>query len=110
MNYDFRQFNKVHAVTRYFYKIKFSIFCRVIGLLQWMRFGFVIELVAHSYNSLLPFRNHHPKQNNVSSLLQSPHSLLGSGFQQRTVPFLWVPELSPISATSFSQQRLICIL
>jgi hypothetical protein len=28
--------------------------------------------------------------------------LLGSGFQQRTFPFLWVPELSQISATSFS--------
>jgi hypothetical protein len=31
---------------------------------------------------------------------------LGSGFQQRTFPFLSVPELSPASATSFSQQQL----
>jgi hypothetical protein len=29
-----------------------------------------------------------------------------SGFQRRTFPFLWVPELSPVSATSFSQQQL----
>jgi hypothetical protein len=33
--------------------------------------------------------------------------LLGSGFQQRLFPFLWVPELSLASATSFSQQQLI---
>jgi hypothetical protein len=28
--------------------------------------------------------------------------LLGSGFQRRTFPFLWVPEVFPASATSFS--------
>jgi hypothetical protein len=33
--------------------------------------------------------------------------LLCSGFQRRMFPFLWVPELSPASATSFSQQQLI---
>jgi hypothetical protein len=32
--------------------------------------------------------------------------LLGSGFQRRTFPFLWVPEILPASATSFSQQQL----
>jgi hypothetical protein len=37
----------------------------------------------------------------MSSLL-----LLGSNFQWRTFPFLWVPELSLASATSFSQQQL----
>jgi hypothetical protein len=37
----------------------------------------------------------------TSSLL-----LLGSGFQQRTFLFLWIPELSPASVTSFSQQQL----
>jgi hypothetical protein len=31
---------------------------------------------------------------------------LGSGFQPRTFPFLWVPELSSSSATSFYQQQL----
>jgi hypothetical protein len=30
--------------------------------------------------------------------------LLGSGFQWQTFPFLWVSELSPASATSFSLQ------
>jgi hypothetical protein len=33
-------------------------------------------------------------------------SLLGSGFQRRTFPFLWVPELSPASATIFSTDCL----
>jgi hypothetical protein len=33
-------------------------------------------------------------------------SLSGNGFQLRMFPFLWVPELSPASATSFSQQQL----
>jgi hypothetical protein len=32
--------------------------------------------------------------------------LLGGGFQRRMFPLLWVPELSPASATSFSQQQL----
>jgi hypothetical protein len=33
--------------------------------------------------------------------LASSLSLLGSGFQRRKFPFLWLPELSPFSATSF---------
>jgi hypothetical protein len=32
--------------------------------------------------------------------------LLGSGFQRQTFPFLWVLEVSPALATSFSQQQL----
>jgi hypothetical protein len=32
--------------------------------------------------------------------------LLGKGFQRRTFPFLWVPELSSVSDTSFEQQQL----
>jgi hypothetical protein len=32
--------------------------------------------------------------------------LLGSGFQLRLFPFLWVPKLSSASATSFYQQQL----
>jgi hypothetical protein len=32
--------------------------------------------------------------------------LLGSGFQWRTFPALWIPELFQASATSFSQQQL----
>jgi hypothetical protein len=31
--------------------------------------------------------------------------MLRNGFQRRTFPFLWVPELSPASATSFKQQQ-----
>jgi hypothetical protein len=44
----------------------------------------------------------------VTHVLVSTSSLplLGSGFQQRAFPFLWVPKLSPALATSFSQQQL----
>jgi hypothetical protein len=35
------------------------------------------------------------------STVTSSMPLLGSGFQRRTFPFLWVPELFPASATSF---------
>jgi hypothetical protein len=48
--------------------------------------------VTTLYNSLLQSRLHYP--------------LLGSGFQWRTFPFHWVPELSTASATSFPQQQL----
>jgi hypothetical protein len=37
------------------------------------------------------------------STVNSSLPLLSSGFQQWTIPFLWVPELFPASATSFSQ-------
>jgi hypothetical protein len=40
------------------------------------------------------------------STVTSSLSLLGSGFQRRPLPFLWVTELSPTSATSFSQQQI----
>jgi hypothetical protein len=39
----------------------------------------------------------------VFTVASSP-PLLGSDFQRRTFPFLCVPELSPASAFSFSQQ------
>jgi hypothetical protein len=41
----------------------------------------------------------------VSTVMFSP-LFLGSGFQQQTLPFLWVSELSLALATSFSQQQL----
>jgi hypothetical protein len=41
----------------------------------------------------------------VSTVLFSL-SLFGGNFQWRTFPFLWFPERSPASATSFSQQQL----
>jgi hypothetical protein len=41
----------------------------------------------------------------VLSTATSSLLLLSSGFQQRTFLFFWVPELSPASATSFSQQQ-----
>jgi hypothetical protein len=40
------------------------------------------------------------------SIVTSSLPLLGSGFKQRTFLFLWVPELSPVSATSFPKQQL----
>jgi hypothetical protein len=36
-------------------------------------------------------------------------ALLGSGFQRRTFPFLWVPELSPASATKLLQLSTDCL-
>jgi hypothetical protein len=39
------------------------------------------------------------------STVTSSLPLHGSGFQRRTLPFLWVPELSLASATSFSYQQ-----
>jgi hypothetical protein len=38
--------------------------------------------------------------------LSFQYSLLGSGFQRRTFPFLWIPELFPASATNLSHQQL----
>jgi hypothetical protein len=38
--------------------------------------------------------------------IKSSLQLLGTGFQMRTFHILWVPELSPASATNFSQQQL----
>jgi hypothetical protein len=40
------------------------------------------------------------------STVTSTLPLLGIGFQRRTFPFLWVPELFPASATSFVWQQL----
>jgi hypothetical protein len=40
------------------------------------------------------------------STVTSSLPLFGTGFQPRTSLFLWVPELSPASATSFTQQQL----
>jgi hypothetical protein len=37
----------------------------------------------------------------LMSIITSSLSLLGSGFQRGTFPFLWVPKVSPASATSF---------
>jgi hypothetical protein len=40
----------------------------------------------------------------MSYILRQP--LLGSGLHRRPCPLLWVPELSPASVISFSQQQL----
>jgi hypothetical protein len=47
----------------------------------------------------LQFTITHRQLSKVTSSLP----LIGSGFQRQMFPFLWVPELSPASATSFSQ-------
>jgi hypothetical protein len=61
------------------------------------------------YNEWLHFTVHcytHTHTHTVVSTVTSLLPLLGSGFQRRTFTSLWVPELSPASATSFSQQQL----
>jgi hypothetical protein len=57
------------------------------------------------YSAWLRFRIH-CYIHRVVSTVTSSLPLFGSGFQRRTFPFLRVPELSPASATSFSQQQL----
>jgi hypothetical protein len=47
---------------------------------------------------ILQFTITHTLTSTVMSLLP----LFRSGFQQRTLPFLWIPELSPASATSLT--------
>jgi hypothetical protein len=42
----------------------------------------------------------------IGLLDTSSAQLLGSGFQQPTLRFLWVPKLSPASGTNFSDQQL----
>jgi hypothetical protein len=59
----------------------------------------LIQRVATLYSTVL--HTHTPVATVTSSL-----PLRGSGFQHQTFPFLWVPELFPASATSFSQQQL----
>jgi hypothetical protein len=69
--------------------------------------GFWTDAQVHRtlwYSAWLHFTVHyythtHTHQYPVTSSLP----LLGSGFQRRTFPSLWVPELSPASVTSFSQ-------
>jgi hypothetical protein len=47
------------------------------------------------------------RKHKVFAVCYSLHyPLLGVGFQRRTLSFLYVPELSPASATIFSQQQL----
>jgi hypothetical protein len=45
------------------------------------------------YNTWLPFTEHGHTHNSVLS--HALHQVSCSGFQRRTVPFLWIPELSP---------------
>jgi hypothetical protein len=57
------------------------------------------------YSSWLNFTVHcythtHARMHTLVSTVTSSLPLLTSGFQRRTFPFLWVPELSPTSATS----------
>jgi hypothetical protein len=57
----------------------------------------LIQCLTTFYSSLL---------RTLVSTVKFSLSLLGSGFQRWTFPLLSVPELSPASATSFSQQQL----
>jgi hypothetical protein len=51
----------------------------------------------------LHFTITHTHTHTLVSTVMSSLPLLGSGFQWRTFPFFWVPEISPASATRFSQ-------
>jgi hypothetical protein len=59
----------------------------------------LIQRVTTLYSTLL-------HTHSLVSTVTSSLPLLGSSFQRRTFVFLWFPELSPTSATRFSQQQL----
>jgi hypothetical protein len=78
-----------------------SICCHVTEWLQ-TEFGLVIGFMEHLHfdtgcDYTLQFTITHILVSTVTSSL----TLLGSGFQRRTFPFLLVPELPPASVTSF---------
>jgi hypothetical protein len=68
-----------------------------IGLFDTARGYTLQDTVTHTHT-------HTHTHTSVQSRLHQP--LFSSGFQRWTFPFLWVLELSPASATSFSQQQL----
>jgi hypothetical protein len=59
----------------------------------------VIYFTVHCYTHT------HTHTHTSVSTVTSSLPLLGSGFQRRNLLFLWVPGLSPASATSFLQQQ-----
>jgi hypothetical protein len=66
---------------------------------NWIYYTLTL-VTTNKYGSLIEL--HTPKITVTAAHIKSSQSLLGSGFQRRTFPFLRVPELSPASATSFS--------
>jgi hypothetical protein len=77
--------------------------CNTINILPWFSelvtasTGYVITVLQTSQITI-----GHTRSCESVSLRQQ---LLGNSFQQQTFPFLWLPELSLASATSFSQQQ-----
>jgi hypothetical protein len=63
-----------------------------------MRTELVTRFIGH-YDSLTELQYNY-STHKVSSVFTSP--LLGSGFQRHMSHFLWVPELPPASAASFT--------
>jgi hypothetical protein len=68
--------------------------------------GFIAQLQILSTSNCSPITNSHSTIHysihlSLLSLLSLHPSFPGNDFQWRTFPFLWVPELSPASATSF---------
>jgi hypothetical protein len=58
------------------------------------------------FDTVRDFTSHFTVTHTPISTVTTSLPLLGGSFQRWTSPFLWVPELSPVSATSFSQQQL----
>jgi hypothetical protein len=75
------------------------------GKWRWMRFGLVIGFIellkqhvtTNNYDSITEF--HTPK---ITHKVSQFSLAVAWCFQRRTSSLLWVPELSPASATSFS--------
>jgi hypothetical protein len=69
--------------------------------------GFIgLFRLARDYTLQYTVTRTHTNIHVLVSTVTSSLPLLDSAFQRRTFPFLWVSELSPASATNFSQQQL----
>jgi hypothetical protein len=68
-------------------------------------FGLMLGFIE-VYDTMRDCVLHFTTAHTVVSTVTSSLPLFGSGFKRRTFPFLWVPEMSPASATSFSKQEL----
>jgi hypothetical protein len=70
-----------------------------------MGFGLIIGFIQF-FDTVLDLTTQYTIKHTLAFTVMASLPLLGSGFKQQTFSFLWVPQWSPASATSFSQQQL----
>jgi hypothetical protein len=74
---------------------------------NWTYWNSYRSLATSTYNCFLNSRILQITTAHTLLSRLSLHSSSGNGFQQRTFPILWVPDLSTASVTSLSQQQLL---